>query len=129
MHVIHLRRPWERLSKTERQPVVVDVPDVSDLNGTTMSSGDLVKYRRGFNAPTGLTAGETMGLYIGAWQGRLVSVQINETLAAAANAPLVLDLSNSLAGFNKIEIVLMSEFGELPRITGDVLLQIREMSE
>ncbi|MDA9934906.1 hypothetical protein N9B88_03975 [Rubripirellula sp.] len=128
MHEIRLRRPWDRLSKMDWQSVVVDIPDSSVLVDSRVVAGDQVHYQRGFNSPTGLAEADKVGLRISAWQGQLVSVQINETLFSPANAPLVLDLSGILLGFNKIEITLMSKSGELPRITGDIVLRIQEES-
>ena len=125
MHEIHLRRPWDRMSKLDPQSVVVDIPDSSFLIESQVHAGDEVRYQRGFNSPTGLTECDHVGLCIGAWQGELVSVKINDTQFSPATAPLVLDLSGVLLGFNKIEITLMSMSGELPRITGDVVLQIQ----
>ncbi|MAI72272.1 MAG: hypothetical protein CMM01_15365 [Rhodopirellula sp.] len=126
MHEIQLRRPWHRMSEMDRPPLVVDVPDSSAASDCSVTAGDQVMYQRGFNSPTGLTGEDMIGLCIGAWQGRLVSVQVNGTLFAPANAPLVLDLSKILLGFNKIEITLVSDSGELPRIIGDVVLRIQQ---
>ena len=125
MHEIHLRRPWDRMSKLDPQSVVVDIPDSSFLIESQVHAGDEVRYQRRFNSPTGLTECDQVGLCICAWQGELVSVKINDTQFSPATAPLVLDLSGVLLGFNKIEITLMSMSGELPRITGDVVLQIQ----
>ena len=108
------------------QSVVVDIPDSSVLIDSQVDAGDQVRYQRGFNSPTGLTEADKVGLCISAWQGQLVSVQINETLFSPANAPLMIDLSRILLGFNKVEITLTSKSGELPRITGDIVLQIQE---
>ena len=128
MHEIRLRRPWDRVSKMDRQSVVVDIPDSSVLIDSRVVAGDQVRYQRGFNSPTGLSEADKVWLCISAWQGQLVSVQINETLFSPAKAPLVLDLSGILSGFNKIEITLTSRSGELPRITGDIVLRIQEES-
>ncbi len=128
MHEIQLRRPWSRISKMDQQPVVVDVPDSTVMIESRVLSGDQVRYQRGFNSPTGLSAADKVGLFISGWQGQLVSVQINETVFSPGDAPVVLDLSRILMGFNNIEIRLMSKSGELPRITGDVVLQIQEES-
>ena len=127
MHEIRLRRPWNRVSSMDQQPVVVGLPDSLDATDLLMNADHQVRYQRGFNSPTGLTEADAIELCISAWQGRLLSVQVNETRFEPAKAlPLVLDLSDILLGFNKVEITLMSESGELPRITGDVVLRIQE---
>ena len=125
-HEIRLRRPWNRTSNRDLQSVVVHVPDSLDQTDASTVAGDQVRYQRGFNAPTGLTEAETIELCIDAWQGRLVSVQVNGCLFSATDAPLVIDLSNVIEGFNRIEVTIMSESGELPRIHGEVVLRIQE---
>ena len=126
MHEIRLRRPWDRTVDLEQPPVVVDVPDAIPLTATSISAGDQVRYQRGFNSPSGLAGADAICLCVGAWQGKLESVQVNGTVFSPAHAPLVVDLSKILEGFNRIEITLTSESGEVPCLTGDVVLRIQE---
>jgi hypothetical protein len=124
MHEIHLRRPWNRFSGLDLQPVVVDVPDVSPRTGSSKAAGDRVSYQRGFNSPTGLSGTDMICLCISEWLGKLESVRVNDTLFSHAVAPLVVDLSKILLGFNQIEIILTSDSAVMPRLTGKVVLRI-----
>jgi hypothetical protein len=128
MHEIQLRRPWKRFSGSDQQPLVVDVPDAEHRPEPSIAAHDRVSYQRGFNSPTGLKGTEAIGLCISAWQGKLESVRVNDTLFSPALAPLKVDLSRILRGFNQIEIILTTEFTEVPRLTGRVVLRIQEGS-
>jgi len=129
MHEIRLRKPWTRTSDTEPESVVVDVPDETPLSGFPEGSEACVVYQRGFNLPSGLTGTETVELIIRAWHGDLKSVSINGINFPITESPLVVDLANVMQRFNRIEITINAGLSQEPRLTGEVLLEIKESAE
>ena len=129
MHKIRLKRPWQRIAGPEREVLKVDVPDLEPVLASFISQGDVVVYQRNFNSPTGLTVANTVQLKISEWSGILQTVHVNEVSFSSPVAPWEIDISKFLQGHNRIEVKLVSATGEVPCLTGDVVLMIQENGE
>ena len=86
-------------------------------------------YQRNFNSPTGLTVANTVQLKISEWSGILQTVHVNEVSFSSPVAPWEIDISKFLQGHNRIEVKLVSATGEVPCLTGSVVLMIQEDGE
>ena len=125
MHVIRLRRPWQRCcdgTADER----VDVPDDEPFTTESGSVGTSVRYRRSFNCPSGLQSHTVVVLRVRRWTGKMTSLVFNGTPVTTSGCPLEVDLSRWIEPHNTIELTLESENGESPRLTGEVSLNIAE---
>ncbi len=129
MHKIRLGRPWTRIAGSERDGLRVDVPDMHPLSDSFISPGDAVVYQRNFNSPSGLTVANTVHLKISEWSGILQTLHVNEVAFSPPVAPWVIDISRCLQSHNRIEVKLVSATGEVPCLTGEVMLMIQEDDE
>lgn len=120
MHVIRLRRPWQR--KCAGQTQVVDVPDAID---SPVPAG-IVSYRRSFNAPSGLEPSTILRIRIEHWSGKLVQLLLNDQPIGHEEMERVdLDVSGLLKPHNVLEVVL-SDDAQPACLTGEVTLAIEE---
>jgi hypothetical protein len=125
MHVIRLRRPWQRCcdwTADER----VDVPDEEPFAAESDPRGTSVCYRRSFNRPTGLESHTTVVLRVSRWTGKITSLIFNGTPVTTSGFPLEVDLSRWIEPHNTIELTLESENEQTPRLNGEVSLNIAE---
>ena len=123
MHVIRLRKPWEKTTDPAGLVVRVDVPEEPVQE---MQSAELVAhYRRSFHRPTGLGM-SSVYLNISGWHGRLVVLSLN-----AKPLPLVdgqthirVEVQSLLQAHNQLRISLTGTMETPPRLSGEVTLEI-----
>ena len=135
MHRIRLRYPWTKQPKSTDEfepdtiePQSVQVPEpASDVQAS--STGEFV-YSRKFNRPTGLDNTSRLSLSVSAWEGKLLSVTLNQSpldiTSAEANHSLTITIDHDLPSHNEIEIVLVGEDQTAARLSGEVQLEIND---
>lgn len=126
MHVIRLKRPWEKTCLAIGQSQIVDVPEPGIANRDTTESGPgQSSYSRNFNAPSGLESTSRVYLRVSQWAGKLDRVCLNgRVIDAVSTAPLELDITASIQRHNRIEIVLEDLPAQLAGMTGEVTIAI-----
>ena len=102
-HVIRLRAAWNRYKGSEEKRV--NLPDKT----TVATEGDLVSYRRSFNAPTGISETTPIAFVVDSWVGdlcltldQIALVQKREYLGQ----PLRIDFAGLLRHHHQAEITL-----------------------
>ena len=137
MHTIRLRGPWEKRATTDGSWRRVRVPETG--METEVATDEMPKtevtYRRRFNLPSGLGPKTSVFLEIARQTGHLVEVRINQVqlasesrqnLDAATTDVTRYDVRDKLSAHNLVEIELVSETADRPRLSGDVRLLIIE---
>ena len=123
MHVIRLRRPWDRIDAQTQQRQRIDVPEPPSDEDSPRS----VTYRRRFNRPTGLVPDTAIRLRISGWAGELTALSLNDQSLPVGAAPLEVDLSGRLEPHNSLQLTLApGPDGAPPRLSGEVTLVIDE---
>jgi hypothetical protein len=120
MHVIRLRRPWQKSVFGVAQPGVADVPDSDGSD-----SGE-VEYRRRFNLPSGLDGNARVHLRVESWVGQLLQISLNGTSLQAGNSSADVDVTDLLQRQNELFIRLSGRPGHPTRLSGPVTLAIEE---
>ncbi|QDT02613.1 hypothetical protein K227x_09910 [Rubripirellula lacrimiformis] len=128
MHVIRLRKPWQ---KTAADGIVlrVDVPEPPhdfDVTRDDESVG-VVDYERRFNSPTGLDATVRVYLRIDGWEGELVDVHLNDRslVSDVDSLQLRIDITDWVLSANRLVIRLNANDQITdPRLSGEVTLAI-----
>ena len=144
VHVIRLRRPWEKSTdqglRWERigvpEPVEspeVESPEVESPAAESPAIGPsedtveaVVMYRRNFNSPSGLEPDTRVMLRVDRWQGRLVSVAVNESELEAETTTFLADITDMLRPHNQIVLRLTGSSRGPARLSGEVSLEIHE---
>lgn len=119
MHLMRLRSPWQKnvgVAAFER----VELPDQGD-EVTKQAT-----YRRRFNRPTGLEPDQSVWLIIHKWSGSLESVSVNGQLVPPDESgdETRFEITSMLQLHNELELILMANNGEPPRLIGPVELGI-----
>lgn len=125
MHVIRLRKPWDRTDAPSAQRRRIDVPEPIDAD-EARSAVSTATYQRRFNRPTGLQPGTRVAMRITDWSGELQSLSLNGRELPVGPAPLEVDLSDQLQPHNRLELSLSPDSDAAPRLSGEVTLVIDE---
>lgn len=120
MHVMRLRSPWQKLNHRTQTMERVALPDASD------DGDDHAVYRRRFNQPTGLKPDDVVWMVVQQWSGAIESITINGTVVPPTETQpqCKLDITSALERHNEIEIALVAEGENPPRLIGPVELWI-----
>jgi hypothetical protein len=124
MHVIRLRRPWEKCVGDAAESIRIDVPETAATE--TLAAAAYFRYRRGFNLPTGLHPASRVYLRIDGWEGRLESVIINGKAIEVTERTISADITDLLETHNQIGVCLAGDVGMTVRLSGEVTLAISE---
>lgn len=123
MHIIRLRRPWQKGIQNGAAPARIDVPE-TDLAQHQYEELTFY-YRRSFNLPSGLQPSSRVYVRVDGWEGRLDSAAINGfPLDVGRCDKIDADITNWLASHNEIELRLTSSPGQAARLSGEVTLAI-----
>jgi hypothetical protein len=104
-------------------PMVVDVPDLQPAIPRPIGSAS---YRRSFNLPTGLAAGDTVWLAVEGFSADSICVLLNDkkVFQTAATGPMRVDITPYLESTNQL-LIRLRAVGESPvTLSGAVTLQI-----
>ena len=118
MHIIRLRRPWERIRNGDAARI--DVPDTSDNQPTR----GLTTYTRSFNRPTGLDEQSRVYLCVASWHGSLKNISLNNQILLASTPPLKIEITSQLLAHNRLEISLADNAEKAGTLNGEVTLGI-----
>jgi hypothetical protein len=121
MHIIRLRKPWQRNRDGEGPAQRVDVPDKDSAAPRPARS---TSYRRNFNRPSGLDPATKVLLRIESWRGDLKLVSINEQSLPIAEPPLVIEITEWLTAHNQLCIQIVDTNATLALLDGEVTLAI-----
>lgn len=125
MHVIRLRRPWDRI----RDGAVAERIEVPDCGPAAAEPGIACQYRRRFHRPSGLQALTRVRLQISGWEGRLESITLNDVAVPIAGSTVDAELTGLLQPHNELLLTIRSLPGEPARLSGEVRLAIQEPPE
>lgn len=133
MHIIRLKRPWEKRPLGSNASETIDVPEpvrssIETIEAATSAqNGDAFSYHRNFNKPSGLGSSCKVFLCINEWTGQLESVSVNQQpVDSNLGQPIKADITQRLQSHNKVELVLRSLPGQPVRLSGEVTLAIDE---
>jgi hypothetical protein len=132
MHIIRLRRPWQKIVGGNGPPFCIDVPEVDppevdppEVDGAPASDVKQTStYCRSFNMPPGLEPFTRVYLRVDAWQGTLESVTLNAVPLPAGPTRVEADITSLLQPHNQIAIALSGRAGQSVRLSGEVTLAI-----
>jgi hypothetical protein len=126
LHVIRLKRPWEKICLDTGQSQIVDVPEPAVVAAAEPTASKLAQmsYCRNFNAPTGLEASSRVYLRVSEWVGKLDRISLNGQVLDAAGSPFEADITDWIRPHNRIEIVLEDLPAKLARMAGEVTIVI-----
>lgn len=128
MHVIRLRKPWEKTTHPDGHVVRIDVPEGPVEEGPVeeMQSVEMIAhYGRSFHRPSGL--GESIVyLNISAWHGQLVSMSLNAKPIphVEGESQIRVEVQSLLKSHNRLRISLSGSVETPPRLSGEVTLEI-----
>lgn len=125
MHVIRLRKPWEKESGSGGVLQRVDVPDLEEQAVTDFTS--VTRYRRRFNSPTRLRNARVR-LRVSGWQGQLVSLRVNQSPIPVSEDVRHVDaeVTQLLRPHNEVEIALSGSGSVAACLNGEVSLAIED---
>ena len=123
MHVIRLRRPWEKARPDGSQASRIDVPEANDASADPQAA---YRYCRRFNTPSGLSASNRLYLRIDGWRGRLESATINDHPLVVASSRINADITALVQTHNQITLVLAGHSGQSASLNGEVTLAIED---
>jgi hypothetical protein len=123
MHTIRLHGPWQKRID-DQSSLRVHVPELDSDHPADELAPQTVSYQRRFNLPTGLEPDNRVLLTVSGWIGRLQSLRLNEQPLPADQGLLEVDITRWLRPHNRLELVLASDAGQPPRLSGEVALLI-----
>ena len=124
MHVIRLRRPWEKSREDETGSARIDVPE------TVTNAADepaTFQYRRRFNLPSGLKPTSRVRLCVDGWQGRLESISINGVALEIGESIVNAEITALLEPHNQNLVRLGGRADQPARLSGEVTLAIEDL--
>lgn len=122
MHLIRLRRPWQKIVGPASEPATIDVPELDEKPAANELAA--ATYRRSFNKPTGLEPSSRVHLRVAGWQGLLESAELNDARLPADETRIDADITGLLRPQNQITIRLIGRPGQAARLSGEVALAI-----
>lgn len=123
VHVIRLRRPWEKSCDGGRTWKLASVPEpIADSLGDHPTA----IYRRRFNQPTGLGESSCLSLRITGWEGTLESVTINAAHLETGETTIDAVITELVERHNQITVTLLRTETEGARLSGEVSLAIED---
>ena len=124
MHVIRLRRPWNKSHPGGFGSTRIDVPE--SIANQEFPDETTVQYRRRFHLPAGLQSSSRVFLRVEGWEGQLESITMNGAALALEKNDINADITAQLQPHNHVEITLSSIPGQSARLSGEVSLAIDE---
>ena len=127
MHVIRLRKPWTKTVDGSAKGLRVDVPELASVD--LEMSGQVARYERNFNRPSGL-ADSRVYLRITGWQGKLTSLSVNQKIVSLGVdcSQIDLEITSLLESHNQLSVTLCGTPAQPPRLSGEVTLAIDDSS-
>lgn len=122
MHIIRLRRPWQKNAGPDDKPRRIDVPEID--HEPAPQRAQTSTYRRSFNLPSGLADSSRVYLRVDGWQGSLVSATLNDAPLPFGPNNIDAEITSWLRPHNKITITLAGGPGQKVRLSGEVSLAI-----
>lgn len=123
MHIIRLRRPWEKSRDGGSQWIRIDVPEMDEGD---VGDDATVLFRRRFNLPSGLQPSSRVRLRVDGWLGHLESITVNDSPLDADSARIDADITDVLQAHNQILVRLRGTTIDPARLSGEVTLAIED---
>lgn len=129
VHTIRLRRPWQKLVDGQSDSLRIDIPETESDQQGAKARDAIASYQRPFNRPTGITSQTQVKLEIGACDGTVHAITLNDH-SLPTDLPSVVDVTHQLDDHNRLCLRIGPDpSGRAARLVGPVNLLIHETTD